>query len=154
MPRARVRVQTPVGSKSRTIESQSDETDINRIVNRFMKSGTIDHLNSRQATYGDNSAAMDLKASLDAVMIAEDSFGALDAHIRAAANNDPATLLNMLSTEEGVTALQEAGMDLYDTDGVLIPVPTPTAPEAPPAPPEPNPPAPPAPPTPPITGGS
>lgn len=105
----RERVQTAVGTVSRTKQSFADECDINKIVKRFETTGQVQHMNTRKPIYADVSNVVDLAASLAAVELAEDSFGALRSDLRQAANHDPVEFLRMMESEEGREILEGLG---------------------------------------------
>lgn len=104
----RERVQTPVGSRTRTKASLASETDINFIVKRFQRTGAISHVTQMQAAYGDFTEAADLKNMMDRVDLACEDFEGLPATVRAACDNDPVTLVHMLGSPEGLQALADA----------------------------------------------
>ena len=118
LPDSHRNTKTAVGSTSLTKQSQTAASDINAMMSRF---GQTPGRANRQASYGDYSAAQDLKASLDAVMVAEDSYTALPAAIRQVSQNNPVRLLEMLADPNQLHVLQAAGLDLYDANGELLP---------------------------------
>lgn len=123
------RVATPTTGTSMTKQDPEMETNINRIVEKHRRTGSITHLSRRQATYGDFSFVSDLQGALDLVSAVQDDFEALNGKIRKAAKNSPLEWARMLATEEGVKALQAAGMDFGPSPN---PPETPETGEAPP----------------------
>lgn len=105
---------TPVGTLSRTKQSDKDNCDINLIVKRHASTGHVSHLNPAAPQFGDFTGAGDLKTAMDQVAAAEDRFMELPPEVRRAADNDPFQLLAMLESEQGQTELEEAGLVLTD----------------------------------------
>lgn len=112
LTRERDRLSAPVGERTRTKQSFKDECDINKIVNRFRKTGQLTHVTGGEPIYGDFSKSVELQEAIERVEAAWTGFMNLDAHIRKAADNDPVKLLEMLADEDQAYALQEAGMEL------------------------------------------
>lgn len=111
--RPRTRVTTPVGTRSRTKQANRAETDINMMVARYKKTGSFGaNINPRQPTYGDVSHAVTLEEAFQVVADAQKSFMTLPAQVRALAENDPVTLLEMLADEGATAALVEAGLPI------------------------------------------
>lgn len=121
------RVTTPVGTKSRTKQSETEATNVNTIMRKFQRTGVIDHWNQRRPEFGDFSQSQSLQENMDKVMEASDAFNELDAHVRRAADNDPIKLLALMATEEGLESLRAAGMFLEPP----IPIPPPQEPPTP-----------------------
>lgn len=113
--RIRRRVQTPVGTKTRTKQSEADSTDVNRIMAKYLKTGVIEHWNQRRPQYGDFSAATDYKTAVDTAQAAQDEFMTLSANVRKACENDPLKLLELMASEEGMQTLVDAGLELDDS---------------------------------------
>lgn len=85
-----------VGDPGKTDQSQAEECDVNRIVDRFMKTGVLPGTDA-QAIYGDFSSPVDLQQALEIVNRAEEQFGSLTAQVRKRFNNDPAEFLAFCS---------------------------------------------------------
>lgn len=115
MPRERVQVLAPVGTRSRTKQANRAETDINLMVARYKKTGVFSHINPRIPKYGDFSEAVQLEDAFNRVQQANREFMSLPAQVRALAQNDPVIFLEMLADEGGVAALKAAGLPLKDT---------------------------------------
>lgn len=104
-----ISVKTPVGTKSPTQQHFKEQCTVSSIVKRFHATGIMP-VNTRAPLYGDFSESTDLHTAMNLVHAAEADFGALSAHIRAAAYNDPREFLKMLATEDGCEKLQAAGL--------------------------------------------
>ncbi len=99
MPKRRVR--HPEGGELKTKQSMAESTDINRIMDRWLKHGaSVVHLNPQTATYGDFSSGLDYASALNAVKAAEKDFASLPARVRAKCGNDPAEFLQIIFDPE------------------------------------------------------
>lgn len=137
MTRKRERARFPAksGGEKMTKQSFRDEVDINSLVARYRQTGIMPHTRTRTPLYGDFSMAQDLQATLDTVRTTNESFMALPAAVREAANNSPVQLLEMLATDEGISQLEAQGLILSDDPDDLLPPdpdPAPTVPDDPP----------------------
>jgi len=115
MPGERRQVITPVGTRSRTKQANRSETDINLMVARYKKTGTFANINMREPRYGDFSEAISLEEAFHQVENANREFMKLPAAVRALAQNDPITLLEMLADEGATAALVKAGLPINET---------------------------------------
>lgn len=115
MARERIQVLAEVGTRSRTKQANKAETDINLMVARYKKTGMFTNINPKEPKYGDFSEAVSLEDAFNRVQQATKEFMALPAQVRAMAQNDPVTLLEMLADEGAVQALKAAGLPIKDT---------------------------------------
>ena len=89
------RVKSPITGKSMTKQSFRDECNINKIMEKFQKTGAIDHY----AKYGGEYGEVPQAALLDAMNIvaqAEEMFADLPSSIRKRFSNDPAEFLEFM----------------------------------------------------------
>lgn len=82
---------------SMTDQSQAKECDVNNIMKKYLKTGQITHLSSKQAIYADISQIPDLLEATIKVKEASEAFRALPASLREKLNNDPSQLPSYLS---------------------------------------------------------
>lgn len=80
-----------------TKQAFADETNINKIVAGFEKTGMINHLSKAEPFYGDVSGLVDYQESLNVVMRAEELFNSMSADIRSRFQNDPAEMIEFLN---------------------------------------------------------
>jgi len=111
----RKKVTTPVGTRSRTKQANRAQCDINLMVGRYKKTGVFAHINPREPKYGDFSEAVSLEEAYQRVADANRSFMELPAAVRALAQNDPITLMEMLADEGATAALVKAGLPIKET---------------------------------------
>lgn len=77
-----------------------DECDVNRIVDRYNKTGVLEHLSEITPQYGDvTDVPSDLMAAYDAVGRAEEAFMQLPSQLRKDLDNDPSRLSAWLRDE-------------------------------------------------------
>lgn len=77
-----------------------DECDVNRIVDRYVKTGVLEHLSEVTPQYGDvTEVPIDLMAAYDAVGRAEEAFMQLPSQLRKELDNDPSRLSAWLRDE-------------------------------------------------------
>lgn len=95
--------------KSRTIQSQTDETNINSIVERFAITGEMPR-NIRLPEYGDFTGINDFHTAANAIAEAHEAFDRLPAKIRARFNNDPGAFVDFTTTPGNELELQQLGL--------------------------------------------
>lgn len=81
-------------AEKRTKDSFKDETDINNIMKKYLRTGQLPALVARDARYGDFSDVVSYQESLEVVARAQEAFYALPAAIRTECGNDPAVFLH------------------------------------------------------------
>jgi len=77
-------------------QSLKDECDVNKIVEKYMRSGVLPSNVRTSQGYMDVSGIGDYEQALTTVQRAEDSFMALPAALRARFHNDPSQFLNAM----------------------------------------------------------
>ena len=90
-------------------QSFKEQSDINTIVDTFMKTGVMPEL-VNMPTYGDFSDAPDYQTALNLVMQAEDQFMQLPAMLRAKFENDPGQLLAFLEDDANRAEAEALGL--------------------------------------------
>ena len=97
---------------SKTDQLAKDHTDVNAIVARYTATGRLDHLAPVEPRYGDFTGATDLSQAMTLVRNAEQQFSQFPAKVRSLCGNNPAELLRLMATEEGIRDLQAAGLPI------------------------------------------
>lgn len=104
--------------EGRTIQSHTKECDVNQIMKKYARTGTISHLAKHQASYGEV-AATDLHEAMNLIKRAEDMFGELPNEIRKEFENNPQKFFayvndpaNIDDLAEKLPALAEPGYQL------------------------------------------
>ena len=94
---------------SLTQQQFKDESDINTIVDRFMKSGVMPTpINMPQ--YVDYEGVFDFQSAMNAVRAADENFMRMDAKIRARFNNSPQEFLEFFSNSENTQEAIRLGL--------------------------------------------
>lgn len=94
---------------SQTQQHQKDETDVNKIMRRYVKTGVIDHVNKNQPHYADVKYC-DYHEALNQIQHAEDLFLELPAQARKGFENDPGLFLEYVQNPENVDKLYDMGL--------------------------------------------
>jgi len=128
MPRARQAVHPAEGGISKTKQADAIETDINKIVGKFIAHGTLP-IAGTVPTYGDFSTFTTYHDALNLVMQAQNDFDDLPATVRKHVDNDPGKFLDLVHDPTRRAELEELG--LVDEQA------PPAAPPADPKPPDP-----------------
>lgn len=98
-------------SDSLTQQHFKDECDVNKIVDRYVKTGILEHQSVIEPHYGDVSdLPTDLMAAYDAVGRAEAAFADLPSDVRKALDNDPARLQEWLVNPENRADAEKYGL--------------------------------------------
>ncbi len=117
-----------------TEQSHKNQCDINRIVQRYNKTGVISHMNKIEGKYGDMSGA-DFKTMMDITSGVRSKFAALPAKIRNRFENEPEKLLEFFENPEnrneaielGLVAMKTKeeldGLGEHVVDGKIVPKP-------------------------------
>jgi len=95
---------------SRTVQSEKDACDINRILERFRKTGQISHVASRMPVFGDVSEIGDFREAVERVERTRDWFVHLPAKVREKFANDPVALMDAISDPARHDELKALGL--------------------------------------------
>lgn len=108
IPRKRTRVVQVFTEPSLTKQAPAQETDINYIVNRYLKVGQMPMPES-EPQFG-YVPSIDLQEAFEMVMNAEQGFADLPAKVRAAYQNDPLMLLQAMEDPSQRETLEGLGV--------------------------------------------
>lgn len=106
----RKRIQTEITGKTMTQQHMKEQCDVNSILERYRKTGHINHVRTSPGQYGDFSQYRDFRQSLDLVMDAQDQFNQMPAVLRKRFGNDPSQLLDFLSDPENQQEALKLGL--------------------------------------------
>ncbi len=115
-PKTKVRTET-IGL-TRTHQSGKDECDINLIMARYVKTGTLDH----QKQHGDNygfATSIDLHEALSTIEQANSMFNDLPSSIRTKMQNDPGQFLDFVQNPDNEAELITMGLANPREDGEI-----------------------------------
>lgn len=106
----RKRVITINEEPSMTDQSQAAETDVNYIMDKFMKTGQITHLTSKQAMYRDLTNIPSLGEALTTITKANEAFATLPAKLREKFGNSPELFVSYLQDPKNDKEAIELGL--------------------------------------------
>ena len=92
-----------------TEQNHKDETDINKIVRKYNKTGLIDHLNQFEKQYADMTG-YDYQDAMNTIAAANTMFEGLPSAIRNRFDNDPAKFINFVDDENNANELVKMGL--------------------------------------------
>lgn len=95
---------------SRTQQNFKDECDINRILDRWTRTGSLGNENVKQPQYGDFTGVGDYHSICNNGIFARDSFSSLPDNIRKRFGNDPAELLSFLDDPKNRDEAEKLGL--------------------------------------------
>lgn len=95
---------------SLTDPSFKTECDINRIMEKFAKTGELPTNRRGEGVYADFSNVTDYASSMHAISQAQESFNGLPARIRRHFDNDPGKLLDFMSNPENAEEAFKLGL--------------------------------------------
>ena len=133
-----IKVRRPLNfeGSGRTKQSMRDECDINQIMSKFLKTGNIEHRNTRSAQYG-FATSDDFQSAMETVVTAQEMFNELPAETRKKFANSPRNFLDFVQNPDNRSEM--VAMGLADAAAVEPTPPqpkepdkAPTSPESPP----------------------
>jgi len=84
---------------SLTKQSERSSCDINKIVQKYVKTGVMPHVRSAVAQYVDAAMLPDYQSALNTVLDSQETFLALPAKVRAHFQNDPALFVSAFDSD-------------------------------------------------------
>lgn len=94
---------------SKTVQSATEEADINTIVRRFNLTGQLP-TDLRAPVYGDFTGIGDFKSALNAVLQAEEAFMKMPAEVRSRFDNDAGLFVDFCSNPANVDEAVKLGL--------------------------------------------
>jgi len=105
----RVAQQIYFAATGRTKQAHKDETDINKILRQYMKTGNINHLNLHGAQY-DFATGDDFLQSMNIVTKANEMFLDLPSAVRTRFDNNPEQFLDFVQDPDNLGELRKLGL--------------------------------------------
>jgi phage internal scaffolding protein len=106
----RNRVQLDVKSESVVQQAFKDECDVNRILQKYDKTGLITHVARAQAQYGDFTQVNEYQVALNTVIQAQASFEELPSSVRKRFGNDPGAFIEFVTNPENLDEMVTLGL--------------------------------------------
>ena len=99
------------GECSKTRESEADSCDINKIMERFNRTGKLPTMQTQPAQYGD-SRTVDFQAAQNLIKEAKEQFLALPSKVRKAFGNEPQAFLEAIGddSDDNIANLKKLGI--------------------------------------------
>lgn len=95
----------------KTVQTEKDRCDVNRIMRRFEQTGMVEHRNRYEGQYMDLTVIPDdFHGALEAIDKAREAFLELPAAVRNDFGNDPGEFLEFVSDPENVDEMREMGL--------------------------------------------
>lgn len=101
-------VDCPV-SEGKTKQEFRDECDINVLMKRYQETGSLEHVQRREALYADVSST-DFQTAMDILADANTAFNELPSHIRDRFNNDPKQMLAFVEDDANLEEAAQLGL--------------------------------------------
>lgn len=109
-PNGSKKVTTTFEKPSKTDQSWKEDCDVNNIIRKFLKTGTITHVNNKKSAYADVSEIPDLLEAVLQIKDAQDIFDGLPSDIRKRFNNSPLDMVDFLQNEKNRDEAIELGL--------------------------------------------
>ena len=117
-----------IGGKGLTKQTDKDSADINVILRKYEKTGSLPDMILREPKYGDFSDVLSYQDALNLVMHAEEQFAALDAQVRKRFDNEPAEFLAFCNDPKNRDEMRKLGLLKPEEPAVDAGVATPSQP--------------------------
>jgi len=101
---------TVIEGESLTQQHQADEADINKILEKWFRTGVLDHVNQREQVFADATLVPDYATAQLHISIVNDHFMSLPSKDRLFFNNDPGQYLDFVSDPANAEALVKMGL--------------------------------------------
>lgn len=101
------------GDPGLTDQSQKDDCDVNRIIDRYRETGYLvdpAHPGTRQPIFGDFTEIPDYQGALDMIDRADAAFMSLPSKVRDRFHNNPQEIFDFLNDEKNRTEAIELGL--------------------------------------------
>lgn len=106
-----VKVVFNTSGKCHVRQEFSRECDINRIMEKWQRTGVIEHRNTFQGQYGDFTAApADYSEAMNSVLAAQEMFMTLPSTVRKRFGNDPGEFLSFVQDKANAEELVKLGL--------------------------------------------
>lgn len=106
------RRRTSITFKDKSLTNQSDKKscDINVIMDRYQKTGLVDHVARFNGNYEDCAGAVDYHTALNIIQAADEAFMTLPSALRARFENDPAMFIEFVNNPANFDEVVSLGL--------------------------------------------
>ncbi|NTW98997.1 MAG: scaffolding protein [Geobacteraceae bacterium] len=105
-----VKIRTIFTKPSMAVPYEKESCDINRIMNKYQKTGLIDHVSRYQGRYGDFASVPDYQTAMHVVIAANEAFDSLPSNLRDRFNNDPEKFFAFVHDKENLDEMKKMGL--------------------------------------------
>lgn len=95
---------------SLTKQADKDQTDIQKIIAKYNRTGVWEHVAKGLALYGDFTSVNEYQEALNRVITARQSFDALPSDVRSKFDNDPGAFFEFATNPENLAELRKMGL--------------------------------------------
>lgn len=95
---------------SLTQQHFKDDCDINKVIERFTRTGLLPQYPGEDMQYGDYTSSVDYHEAMTIVAQAKQQFEALPSSVRDKFDNDPAKMLDFVSKKENIEESVKLGL--------------------------------------------
>lgn len=95
---------------TRVQQNQKDQCDINKIVGRYQRTGSITHIAKAISEFGDFSEVGDFFTAVTKVQAAQEAFDSLPAKVRSVVDNDTVKFVEFVENEKNFDECVELGL--------------------------------------------
>jgi phage internal scaffolding protein len=120
--------------KGLTEQHHKKSTSMNFILDRYRKTGIIQHVNAQEQRYDEYPDSITLHQAMNIVASASSMFESLPSSIRKEFNNDPGQFIDFVQDEKNYASIKEMGLSVDHLPVPPDPVVTSEAPVQDPAP--------------------
>lgn len=106
----RIKVSLDTGSESQVQQNAKDECDVNKILEKFNRTGQLPNMIKKDPQYGDFADASDYHEALNMVIFAQEQFQGLSSRVRNRFANDPEKFLAFVNDPKNAKEMQELGL--------------------------------------------
>lgn len=96
--------------KSLTNQSDKKSCDVNFILERYQKTGVLDHVARYNGNYKDCSGAVDYHTAMNIIQQADEAFMTLPSTLRARFENDPALFIEFVNNPANFDEMVSLGL--------------------------------------------
>jgi len=97
-------------SPSLTIQDQKKSTDINEILNRFQKTGLMDHVQQNEPAFADVTG-YDFQTNQNTVATIQSMFNELPASVRQEFDHDPQKYIEHIAVQDNIEDMKDGVID-------------------------------------------
>lgn len=123
MPKEKIKGLICTKEEGMTKQCFKDECDINKIMEKYIKTGQLPALQEKDPSYGDFTTLNDFQEAQELIIKANDQFEALPAAIRDRFQNDPEQFIAFVENPDNLEEMIKLGVATKKED--IKPTPTP-----------------------------